>query len=78
MKNGYHQLRGRLHSAGFHFIRVKWRWGLQFAMWIVVPGEHLTMLREDLDMHCSALSHHLVRQGCRESLSHPSVEVSID
>jgi len=71
VKNGYQELRARLHLAGFHFIRVKWRWGLQFAQWIVVPREHLTTLRDDIDMHCRALSLHLLQHGCRESLSHP-------
>jgi len=37
VKNGYQELRARFHDAGFRFVRVKWRWQLQFAMWVVVP-----------------------------------------
>jgi hypothetical protein len=78
VKNGYQDLRGRLHGAGFQFIEVKWRWGLQFAMWVVAPGEHLAPLRKDIDIGCRALSDHLLRYSCGQNLLHPQVEVSID
>jgi hypothetical protein len=76
--NGYAELRAKLHKAGFHFVLVKWRWGLQFAMWVVVPAEHLTEMRDDIDSHCQVLSNHLISHGCGHSLSHPRVEVAVD
>jgi hypothetical protein len=78
VKNGYQDLRGKLHRAGFQFIEVKWRWGLQFAMWVVAPGEHLAALRKSIDIGCRALSDHLLCHGCGQNLLHPQVEVSID
>jgi hypothetical protein len=78
VKNGYQDLRSRLHRKEFHFVLVKWGWGLQFAMWVIVPGEHLTAVRDDIDMHCGLLSDHLLRCGCAKNLSHPQIEVVID
>jgi hypothetical protein len=78
VKNGYAALRASLHRAGFHFVLVKWRWGLQFAMWILVPAMQLTALRNDIDLHCRLLSDHLIEHGCGQRLSHPTVEVAID
>jgi hypothetical protein len=78
VRNGYSDLRARLHIAGFHFVLVKWRWGLQFAMWLVVPAGQLAMLRDDVDFHCQTLSNHLLRHGCRQNLSQPHIEISVD
>jgi hypothetical protein len=78
VRNGYADLRAKLHNAGLHFVLVKWRWGLQFAMWVVVPAGQLTSLRGSIDFHCRLLSDHLIRQGCSKSLSHPQVEVVVD
>lgn len=78
VRNGYADLRAKLHEAGFHFVLVKWRWGLQFAMWVVVPAAQLTGLRDDIDLHCRLLSNHLSRYGCSQSLSQPRVEVAVD
>src|SRR5579864_3104062 len=78
VRNGYTELRARLLAAGLHFVLVKWRWGLQFAMWVVVPGVHLVALRNDIDLHCRLLSDHLVQHGCRYRMSHPVIEVALD
>jgi hypothetical protein len=78
VKNGYAELRSKLHRAGFRFVLVKWRWGLQFAMWVVAPLDHLTALRDDIDTHCQLLSSHLTMPECSHRLSHPRVEVTID
>jgi hypothetical protein len=76
VKNGYHELRSRLHLKEFRFVRVKWCWGLQFAMWVVAPREHLEALRHDIDLHCGLLSNHLERRRCR--FKDQRVEVAID
>ena len=78
VRNGYSDLRSKLHKAGFHFVLVKWRWGLQFAMWVVVPAPQVTTLRDELGFHCQLLSDHVIRHGCGANLSHPQVEVTID
>jgi hypothetical protein len=78
VRNGYAALKAKLHNAGFHFVLVKWRWGLQFAMWVVVPVGHLTALRDNIDLHCRLLSNHLIQNGCSQSLSRPQIEVAID
>ena len=78
VRNGYADLRAKLHNAGFRFVLVKWRWGLQFAMWVVVPAGQLTALRDDIDLHCGLLTNHLMRNGCRQSLSQPQIEVAVD
>jgi len=57
--NGYQELRAKFHKAEVQIIRVMWRWGLQFAMWVVVPTEHVGSLRDDLELHCRRLSDHL-------------------
>ncbi|GEM_PF-320232 len=72
--NGYAELRAKLHKAGFAFILIRWRWELQFAMWVVVPADHVTALRDAIDCHCRLLSDHLTRHGCGQS----QVEVTID
>jgi hypothetical protein len=76
VKNGYQDLRDRFHKAEFEFVLVRWRWGFQFAMWIVVPKEHMCALQADLDQHLQLLSDHLVRHG--RHLSHPTIQVTID
>jgi len=74
VRNGYSDLRGKLHKGGFQLVIVKWRWELQFAMWVVVPEAHVTDLREDIDLHCRLLTDHLTRNGYGD-LSHPDVEI---
>jgi len=78
VRNGYGELRAKLHQAGLHFVLVKWRWGLQFAMWVVVPVLHVAALRDHIALHCDLLSDHLIRHGCSHRLSHPLVEVEVD
>ena len=78
VRNGYQELREQLHLAGRHFIRVSWRWGLQFAMWVLVPDSHLTGLFKALQRSCNALRDHLLRGECRGQLSSPNVQVVID
>jgi len=78
VRNGYAELRAKLHKGGFDFVLVKWRWGLQFAMWVVAPAGRLTALRDAIDCHCRLLSEHLIQHGCSQSLSHPHVAVTID
>jgi 23S rRNA A2030 N6-methylase RlmJ len=78
VRNGYQELREKIHKSGFHFLVITWRWGLQFAMWVVAPQGHLAALRDDIGKHCRRLSDHLIRHGCGHSLSHPTVEVVID
>jgi hypothetical protein len=77
-RNGYQDLRAKFHRAGFRFVLVTWRWGLQFAMWVVVPGEHLTALRDNIGMHCRLLRDHLVRHGCEHDLSLMVGKVAVD
>ena len=76
VRNGYQELRAKLHAADRHVILVKWRWALQFAMWILVPEEHLAALRNKIQDDCRLLSEHLRRNGCH--LQHPEVQVTID
>jgi 23S rRNA A2030 N6-methylase RlmJ len=75
VRNGYSELRTKLHKASFHFIIVKWRWELQFAMWVVVPGVHLAAARDEIDSHCRLLTDHLTRNGYHGTLSRPQVEI---
>ncbi|MGB9485810.1 MAG: hypothetical protein WCD04_06840 [Terriglobia bacterium] len=74
VRNGYQELRGLLHGAGRPFIRVAWRWELQFAMWVLVPEAHLNALRDALQHCCDDLRDHLLRHGCRKQ----DVEVAVD
>ncbi len=76
VKNGYQELQNRLHLKEFHFVRVTWCWGLQFAMWVVAPKEHLAALRNYIDLHCGLLSNHLQRHRCE--FKDQRVEVTID
>ena len=78
VQNGYQELRDRLHRAGRHFIRVTWRWGLQFAMWVVVPDSQLGGLSEALQLQCNDARDHLLQLGCGGRLSSPNVEVMVD
>jgi hypothetical protein len=64
-KNGYQELRAKFHKAGFQIVRVSWRWGLQFAMWVVVPKRHVGLLRDDVELHCRRLSGHLNQTSIR-------------
>ncbi len=76
--NGYQELRDLLHQAERHFIRVTWRWGLQFAMWVSVQDSHLMPLCAALQDRCAALRTHLEQQGFRGRLAHPSIEIGLD
>jgi hypothetical protein len=75
VRHGYSNLRGKLHEAGLHLVIVKWRWELQFAIWVVLPEAHITAFREDIDLHCRLLTDHLTRNGYGLDLSHPLVEI---
>ena len=74
--NGYQDLRGALHTAGFKFILVEWRWNLQFAMWIIVPAAQLIPLHHEISFHCRMLTDHLIRHGYCPTT--PQVNVTID
>ena len=78
VKNGYQDLRAKLHKANVHFVRVTWRWGLQFAMWVVVPGAHVIALRDNIGMHCRLLRDHLIRHGSGQNPTYPLGSVTID
>jgi hypothetical protein len=75
VRNGYSELRTTLHKAGFRFVVVKWRWDLQFAMWVVVPVVHLPAVREDIDSHCRLLTDHLTRNGYGGAMHYPQIEI---
>jgi 23S rRNA A2030 N6-methylase RlmJ len=75
VRSGYSELRTKLHRAGFHFVIVKWRWELQFAMWVVVPVTHLPAVRHDIDSHCHLLTDHLTRNGYGGIMRYPQVEI---
>jgi hypothetical protein len=74
--NGYQELRQLLHNANRSFIRVSWRWGLQFAMWILVPAAHLQPLEAALQRRCNETRDHLLNNGCR--LINPDIGVTVD
>jgi hypothetical protein len=76
--NGYQELRSVMHQAGKHFIRVTWRWGLQFAMWVSVPPSHLSPLRDALQERCDQVRNHLLERECGGRLEHPNINVRID
>ena len=75
VRNGYSDLRNKLHEGGLHLVIVKWRWELQFAMWVVVPEAHVRAVRNDIDLHCRLLTDHLTRNGYGSDLSHPDVDI---
>ena len=76
--NGYQELRDQLHRANRSFVRVTWRWGLQFAMWVVAPGSHLDGLCAAIRRECDATRDHLIRQGCGARLANPNIEAIVD
>ncbi len=78
IKNGYQAIRKALHNKGVRFIRVAWCWGIQFAMWVVVPDASLVPLREDIEVSYERLRNHLLsnRNNNRERL--PDVLVTVD
>ena len=78
VRNGYQDLRAQLHLAGRHFVRVSWRWGLQFVMWVLVPHSDLSDLATALKCQCDTLRDHLLHRGCRERLSSPDIDVVVD
>lgn len=76
--NGYQELRGLLHQANRHFVRVTWRWGLQFAMWVLVPTPHLEALSASIQLRCNDLRDHLLQRGCGHRLANPNIQVVVD
>lgn len=72
IRNGYQDLRCRLHKAGRSFIRILWRWRLQFAMWVLVPDSQQRELVNALRQQCSNVRENL--GGLRLS----EIEVAID
>jgi hypothetical protein len=78
VRNGYQELRTLLHGAGRPFVRVAWRWGLQFAMWVLVPDSHVNELCGCLRHSCDGLRDHLQQHGCRGRLKNPNIEVAVD
>jgi hypothetical protein len=73
---GYQDLRDLLHRANRRFVRVTWRWGLQFAMWVVVPDAELDALTAELQRRCTDLSRHVQRHGAR--LVNPDITALVD
>ena len=78
VENGYQALRSRLHQARRRFVRVTWRWGLQFAMWVLVPDSHLAGICAAVRRECDATRSHLVRHGCGGGPANAAVEVVVD
>jgi 23S rRNA A2030 N6-methylase RlmJ len=76
--NGYQELRNVLHQANRHFVRVTWRWGLQFAMWVLVPTPHLEALTAAIQLRCDELRDHLLHRGCGGRLANPDIQVAVD
>ena len=76
--NGYQELRDLLHQANRHFVRVTWRWGLQFAMWVLVPESHLKPLCDALQRHCNEARDHMFQGGCEDRLGNPNIKVVVD
>ena len=75
VKNGYADLRTRLHASGLRIVVVKWRWDLQFAVWVVVPAAHAEALGEDVASHCVLLTDHLTRNRYHLKMHAPQVEI---
>lgn len=75
VRNGYQDLLAKVQRAGSQIVLVKWFWGYQFAMWIMVPTEHVRPLSDQVRRHCSVLSNHLCLNGHR--WEHPEIEVEI-
>jgi 23S rRNA A2030 N6-methylase RlmJ len=75
-RNGYADMRALLHRADKHFIRVTWCWGLQFAIWVIVPKLHLDALRQIVQERCDQLRDHLRDDGCR--FQDPNIDVRVD
>ena len=74
--NGYQELRNVLHQANRHFIRVTWRWDLQFAMWVLLPSSHLEALSAAIQLRCDELRDHLLHRGY--TMAHPDIHVVVD
>ena len=70
VRGGYQDLRRLLHGSGRHFIRIAWRWELQFAMWVLVPKSRQCDIATALGRHCRALRNRLQRDS--------DIEVTID
>jgi hypothetical protein len=75
VNNGYAEPRAKFHRVGLHLVIVKWRWGLQFAMWVLAPITYVQALRDEIDSHCRLLTYHLVRNGHVPGLDRPCVEI---
>jgi hypothetical protein len=78
VSNGYAELRTLLHQANRQFIRVAWCWGLQFAIWVVVPDSHLNPLSAALRQRCDEMRDHLQQHGPRIRRRNPDIEVIVD
>jgi len=78
VSNGYHELRALIHDERGTFIRVTWRWGLQFAMWVVVPDSHLSALCACLQCRCNQLRDHIRRPGGKGWSKNPDVLVHLE
>lgn len=76
--HGYHALRALLHDVRGPFIRVTWRWGLQFAMWVVVPDCHVNALCACLRCRCDQLCDHVRLHGGKKRLRDPNVLVRLE
>ena len=61
VRNGYQDLRARLLEADRHPISVVWRWGLQFAMWVLVPDSQQRSLAAGLHQRCCEVRDRLSR-----------------
>ncbi len=78
VRNGYATLRAKLHKLDSISC---WPSGVgafssQCGSWC---RRSISQHSEtEIDKHCHQLSEHLIRQGCGENLSHPTVEVAID
>jgi hypothetical protein len=74
--NGYQGLRDVLHQGNRRFIRVTWRWGLQFAMWVLVPEPYLDALCAALQLRCDEVRDHLQQGGYQ--FTNPNIDVVVD
>ena len=63
VSGGYQDLRRLLHRSGRHFIRITWRWELQFSMWVLVPKSRQCDVVAAVQRHCRALRDRLQRDS---------------
>jgi 23S rRNA A2030 N6-methylase RlmJ len=55
VEDGYQPLAASLHAGGHLPIVVRWRTGLSFAMWVIVPLSERDELRRELTQSCTQL-----------------------